>query len=91
MRAASGIGTPLAYVRAWNVIKIRTNPMTALQEAPPAIPTGNRLDEILSRYHGLNDDEPFIVYLTERLLSDIEAAHHADDPLRLRQLWSSLN
>ncbi|HMO36265.1 MAG TPA: hypothetical protein PKA06_09490 [Gemmatales bacterium] len=58
-----------------------------------------KLDMILEKYQelDLNEDAPFVIYLTERMLSDIEACRqeHAREQrlyeIRQRATWPSLN
>ena len=53
----------------------------------------NRLDEILDTYQELElaDDKPFVIYLTERMLRDIEACRKSCQQLKSRATWPSLN
>ncbi len=58
-----------------------------------------KLDMILEKYQDidLNDDAPFVIYLTERMLGDIEECRreHARETrlheIRQRATWPSLN
>lgn len=58
-----------------------------------------KLDMILEKYQDidLNDDAPFVIYLTERMLGDIEECRreHAREirlhEIRQRATWPSLN
>lgn len=54
----------------------------------------SRLDTILEKYQDieLDDDAPFVIYLTERMLSDIEDCRREQrQELRQRATWPSLN
>jgi len=53
----------------------------------------NRLDEILKTHEELElaDDAPFVIYLTERMLRDIEACRKSCQQLKQRATWPSLN
>ncbi|MFO0812674.1 MAG: hypothetical protein U0796_05620 [Gemmatales bacterium] len=59
----------------------------------------SKLDMILEKYQDmdLSDDAPFVIYLTERMLGDIEEARRQNDrelrlqELRQRATWPSLN
>ena len=59
----------------------------------------SKLDMILEKYQDidLSDDAPFVIYLTERMLGDIEEVRRQNDPelrlqeLRQRATWPSLN
>ncbi|MFT3878858.1 MAG: hypothetical protein QM703_04250 [Gemmatales bacterium] len=53
-----------------------------------------RLDMILEKYQDMNldENEPFVLYLTERMLSDIEDCRRAQrQQIRQRATWPSLN
>ena len=53
-----------------------------------------RLDMILEKYQDLqlDDNSPFVIYLTERMLSDIEECRRAEKvEMRQRATWPSLN
>jgi hypothetical protein len=73
-----------------------------MQATPRQLETNrlrSKLDLILEKYQDmeLNDDAPFVIYLTERMLGDIEACRqeHAREmqlrELRQRATWPSLN
>ena len=59
----------------------------------------SKLDMILEKYQDidLSDDAPFVIYLTERMLGDIEEVRRQNDrelrlqELRQRATWPSLN
>jgi hypothetical protein len=53
----------------------------------------NRLDEILKTHEELElaEDKPFVIYLTERMLRDIEACRKTCHQLKNRATWPSLN
>jgi hypothetical protein len=53
----------------------------------------NRLDDILKTHQELElaDDAPFVIYLTERMLRDIEACRKSCHQLKSRATWPSLN
>ena len=53
----------------------------------------SRLDDILTTHHLLEetDDAPFVIYLTERMLRDIEACRRSCQSLKKRATWPSLN
>lgn len=38
-----------------------------------------------------NDDAPFVIFLTERLLADIEACKKSCQELKKRAAWPSIN
>jgi hypothetical protein len=58
-----------------------------------------KLDMIMEKYQDidLSEDAPFVIYLTERMLGDIEEARRQNDrelrlqELRQRATWPSLN
>ncbi len=74
-----------------------------MQATPRQIENANRLrsklDMILEKYQDidLNDDAPFVIYLTERMLGDIEECRRDHDretrlrEIRQRATWPSLN
>lgn len=51
------------------------------------------LDTILAKYEELSlaEDAPFVVYLTERMLADIETARKSCQKIRRHATWPSLN
>ena len=54
----------------------------------------SRLDIILEKYQEieLDDNTPFVLYLTERMLSDIEDCRRTHrQEIRQRATWPSLN
>lgn len=59
----------------------------------------SKLDMIMEKYQDidLSEDAPFVLYLTERMLGDIEEARRQNDrelrlqELRQRATWPSLN
>jgi hypothetical protein len=53
----------------------------------------NRLDEILKTHHELElaDDAPFVIYLTERMMRDIESCRKSCQRIKCRATWPSLN
>jgi hypothetical protein len=59
----------------------------------------SKLDMILEKYQDieLNDDAPFVIYLTERMLGDIEECRRDHEretrlrEIRQRATWPSLN
>jgi hypothetical protein len=59
----------------------------------------SKLDMILEKYQDidLNDDAPFVIYLTERMLGDIEECRRDHEretrlrEIRQRAIWPSLN
>jgi hypothetical protein len=53
----------------------------------------NRLDEILKAHQELElaDDAPFVIYLTERMLHDIEACRKSCQRIKSRATWPSVN
>lgn len=54
----------------------------------------SRLDMILEKYQDiqLDDNSPFVIYLTERMLSDIQDCRRAQElEFRQRATWPSLN
>lgn len=54
----------------------------------------SKLDLILEKYQeiDLTDDAPFVIYLTERMLTDIEECRQgAQREFRQRATWPSLN
>lgn len=54
----------------------------------------SKLDMILEKYQDidLSEDAPFVLYLTERMLGDIEECRRgAQQELRQRATWPSLN
>lgn len=53
----------------------------------------NRLDDILQAHNLLeevDEDAPFVIYLTERMLRDIEACRKTCESLK-QATWPSLN
>ena len=68
-----------------------------MQTTPRHIETNrlqSRLDMILEKYQDieLDDTTPFVIYLTERMLGDIEDCRRAErQELRQRATWPSLN
>ncbi len=74
-----------------------------MQATPRQIENANRLrsklDMILEKYQDidLNDDAPFVIYLTERMLGDIEECRRDHEretrlrEIRQRATWPSLN
>jgi hypothetical protein len=53
----------------------------------------SRLDDILTTQQLLEetDDAPFVIYLTERMLRDIEECRRSCQSLKRRVTWPSLN
>jgi hypothetical protein len=74
-----------------------------MQATPRQIENASRLrsklDTILEKYQDidLNDDAPFVIYLTERMLGDIEECRRDHEretrlhEIRQRATWPSLN
>jgi hypothetical protein len=53
----------------------------------------SKLDHILEKYQEieLNDDAPFVIYLTEQMLADIDACRRSQQEKIQRATWPSLN
>ena len=68
-----------------------------MQTTPRHVETNrlnSRLAMILEKYQDiqLDDNTPFVIYLTERMLGDIEDCRRAQQvELRQRATWPSLN
>jgi hypothetical protein len=65
----------------------------ALRPKSPKKQARRRLDAILKAHPELSLDEntPFVIYLTERMVRDIKAYRQTPEQQRLRVTWPSLN